>query len=66
MVDDLADLGAEDMLQYDPYQDESQNVDTFPSLDEEPEIAHEWGYQYVNVEILLQRGDKVARDQVLS
>ena len=28
----LADLGAEDVLQYDPSEDESQNVDTFFSL----------------------------------
>ena len=33
MVDDLASMDAEDMLQYDPCHDEPQNVDTLPSLD---------------------------------
>ena len=50
MVDDLIDLDAEDMLQYDPYGDESQNVETFSILDEEQKV-----------EILLQRGDKMVR-----
>ena len=39
MVDDLANLGAEVELQYDPYEDESQNVKMFPSLDEEPKAT---------------------------
>ena len=30
MVGDLADLGAEDLQQYNPYEDELQNVETFP------------------------------------
>ena len=28
------DLGTEDVLQYDPYEDELQNVETLPILDE--------------------------------
>ena len=43
-LNDLADLGAEDTSQYVPYVDESQNENTFPSLDEEPEANPEWGY----------------------
>ena len=38
MVDDFVDLGTEEMLHYDPYEDESQNVDAFPSLDEDPRL----------------------------
>ena len=41
MVDDLAELGAQDMPQYDPYEDESQKVETFPILNEEPEATFE-------------------------
>ena len=41
MVGDLADLGAEDMWQYNLYEDESQNVETFPILDEESEVTPE-------------------------
>ena len=50
MVDDLIDLDAEDMLQYNPYEGESQNVETFSILDEEQKV-----------EILLPRGDKMVR-----
>ena len=34
-------------------------------LDEEPEVTLELGNQYVNKEILLPRGDKMARGQVI-
>ena len=40
---DLVKLGAENMPQYDPYDDESQNADEFPILDEEPGVTSEWG-----------------------
>ena len=33
-VDDLKNLDAEDIPQHDLYEDESQNVETFPILDE--------------------------------
>ena len=62
MMGDLVELGAEDTLQFDPYEDESQNAKTFPILDEEPEVTLKWGGQYVNAEILLPRRDKMARD----
>ena len=41
MVDDLTDLGIEDMLQYDPCKNDSQNVKILPTLDEEPEVTLE-------------------------
>ena len=34
-------------------------------LDEEPEVMLEWGDQFVNAEILLPRGDKMARNRVI-
>ena len=60
MVDGLADLGMEYIPEYNLYDDESQNVETFPSLNEEPEVTLEWGGGYLNVEILLPRQDKMA------
>ena len=60
-VGDLIDLGAEDMLQYDPYEDVSQNVETLPSFDEKLEATLEWKDQYVKAEILLLVGEKMAR-----
>ena len=51
MVDIFTDLGAEYMPQHHAYEDESQNIKTFPSLDKEPEVTPEWGYQYLNAEI---------------
>ena len=41
IVGDLADLGKEDMPQYDPYKDESQNVETLTILDEESGVIPE-------------------------
>ena len=61
MVDDLADLGVADMLQYDPHEDKSQNVETFPVLDEEQKV----GSQYLNAEIPLPRRDKIDGGQVV-
>ena len=58
---DLANLGVEETPQYNPYKDESQNAETFPMLDEEPEGTPEWGDQYVNAVILLPRRDKMTR-----
>ena len=39
MMDNPVGLGTEDMLQYDPYDNESQNVETFIL---EPEVTLEW------------------------
>ena len=42
MMANLVELGAKDATQYDPYEDKSQNAQTFPIMDEEPEVAPEW------------------------
>ena len=65
MVNDIGDLSTEDMSQFDLYEDKSQNVETFPSLDEEPEVTPMWGGQYLNAKILLWGGDNMARCQVV-
>ena len=62
---DLVHLGVEETLQIDPYENKSQNAETFPMLDEEPEVNPEWGNQYVNTDIFLPREDKMARVQVV-
>ena len=61
VVRDLVELGVEDTPQFDQYEDEFQNAKTFPMLDEEPEVTHKCGNQYVNADILLPRGDRMAR-----
>ena len=65
MVKDLVNLDAEDVLQYDPNQDKMLNVNKFPILDKKPEVTQEWRNQYVNAEILLPRGDRMARGKVV-
>ena len=41
-VGDWVELGVMDTMQYDPYEDKSQNAETLPVLDEEPEVTTEW------------------------
>ena len=38
---ETAKLSIEDMPQYDECKDESQNTETFPALDKEPEVTTE-------------------------
>ena len=40
IIDDLVDLCIEDAIQYDPNENESQNVKTFPILNEETKRNH--------------------------
>ena len=40
---DLIELGAENIPQYDPYEDNVHNAEIFPILGEEPEVTLEWG-----------------------
>ena len=42
-VRDLVKLGVEDTPQYNPYENELQNGETFPILDEEPEVTPKGG-----------------------
>ena len=60
---DLEDLGLEDTPQYDPDEDETQNKQLFPQRAEEPEPMPKVGDHYVGAEILLPRGDQMARSQ---
>ena len=60
-VRDLVELGVKYTLQYNPYDDKSWNAEMFPILDKESEVTPEWEDQYVTVEILLPRGDRMAR-----
>ena len=63
---DLEDLGLEDTPQYDPYEDETQNEQTFPQLAEELEPMPEVGNHYIGAEKLLPRVDQMARGHVVT
>ena len=64
-VTELVELGVENTPQYDPYEKKSKNDEMFPILDEEPKVIPAWGDQYVHSEILLLRGYRMARGQVV-
>ena len=61
----LEDLWIENTPQYDPYEDETQNNESFPKLAEELEPMPEVGDHYIGAEILLLRGDQMAKGHVL-
>ena len=60
----LEDLQLEDTPQYDLYEDETQNEQSFPQLAEELEPMPKMGDHYIGFEILLPRGDQMARGQI--
>ena len=62
----LEDLGLEDTPQCDPYEDETQNEQSFPQLAEELEPMPEVSDHYIGAEILLPRGDQMARGHVMA
>ena len=57
--------GLENTLQYNPYEDEMHINLTFPQLTEELEPMPAVGDQYIGAEIMLPRGDKMARSHVV-
>ena len=57
---ELEDLGVEYTSQYDPYDNKTQNEQTFPQLVEKLEPIPEVGDLYIGAEILLPRGDQMA------
>ena len=63
---ELEDSRLVDTPQYDPYEDETQNEQTFPQLAEELEPMPEVGDHYIGAEILLPRGDQMARGHVVA
>ena len=54
---ELEDVGLENTPQYDPYEDETQNEQSFPQLEEELEPMPDVGDYYKGAEMLLPRGD---------
>ena len=58
---ELGDIRLENTPQYDLYEDETQNEQTSPQLAEELEPMPKVGSYYIRAEILLPRGDKMAR-----
>ena len=61
----MENLGLENTSQYDPYEDETHNEQTFPQLAEELEPMPELGDNYIGAEILLPREDEMARGHVV-
>ena len=62
----MEDIGLENTPQYDPYEDESQNEQTFPKLAEELEPMPEVGDHYIGRKIPLPRVDEMARGCVVA
>ena len=62
---ELGDMRLENIPWYDPYEDEMQNKQTFHQLAEELEPMPEVVDHYIEAEILLSRGDEMARGHVL-
>ena len=54
------------MLQYNPYEDQTQNDQTFPQLAEELEPTTDVGDHHTGAEILLPRWDKMARGHIVT
>ena len=61
---ELEDIGLENTPQYDPYEDETQNKQTFPQLEEELETMPEVGDHYVGAE-MMQFGKFAASAQMV-
>ena len=60
----MRDIGLENTSQYEPYKDETQNKQTFLQLAAELEPMPEVGDHYIGAEILLPRGDEMARGHI--
>ena len=61
----LEDIGLKNTPHYDPYEDETQNMQTFSLIAEKLDPTPEVGDHYIGAEILLPRGDKVARGNLM-
>ena len=58
--------GLENDPQYDQYEDETQNMQMFPQLAEELKTFPEVRDHYIGAEILLPRGDEMARSHLVA
>ena len=63
---EFEDIGLENIPQYDPYEDETQNEWSFSQLAEELELMSKVGDHYYAAEILLPRGDEMALGHVVT
>ena len=59
-------IGLENTPQYDPYENEIQNDQTFPQLAEELELMPEVGNHYIGAKMLLPRGEVIAWDHIVA
>ena len=62
----MEDIGLENTPPYDPFEDETQSKLTFLQLAEVLKLMLEEGDHYIGTEILLPRGNEMARDHVVA
>ena len=65
LLRELEDIGQKNTPQYDPNEDEAPNIQSFPQLAKELEPMQQVGDHYIGAEILLTRGDKMARGHIV-
>ena len=63
---EMEDIGLESTPQYNPYENETQNEQTFPQLTEEVEPMAEVGDHFIGAEMLLPRGGEMTRGYVVA
>ena len=63
---ELVNIWLEHTPQYDPYEDKTQNEQSFFQLEEEHELTPGVAEQYTGAEILMPRWDQMARDHVVA
>ena len=61
LLRELEDVGLENIAQYIPNDDETWNKQSFTQLAEELEPMQELGHHFVGAEIMMFRGDQMAR-----
>ena len=59
-------IGLENISQYDLYQDEAQNEQTFPNIDKDLESMTDVEEHYIEAGIVLSREDQIARGHVVT
>ena len=61
----MEDIGLENTQQYDLYKDETRNKQLFPQPAEELEPTPDVGDLYIEADILLPKGNEMARGHVV-
>ena len=62
----MKDIGLKTTLQYNPYKDESQSKQTHPQLEDGSKLMPEVGVHCIGADILLPKGDEMARGHAVA